>query len=132
MSIAKAEALELFSVEKQLISSHSGMINLYHSYTIPCIWITSSLSIFLIILVHALFRYSSLSECHTREILVRVMPVSGVISNDWQYYDRNKRESSVNNQHQVLLLGMRRCRLSLPQLCLYCLSGDLYIGSQIE
>ena len=25
---AKAEALELFSVEKQLISSHSGMVNL--------------------------------------------------------------------------------------------------------
>ena len=77
-------------------------------------------------LVHTLFLYT------TREILVRDMLVSGVISNDWQYYDRNKRESSVNNQHQVLLLGMRRCRLSLPQLCLYCLSGDLYIGSQIR
>ena len=43
---AKTEALELFSVEKQLISSHSGTINLYHSYTIPCIWITSLISIF--------------------------------------------------------------------------------------
>jgi len=32
--------------KKQLISSHSGKINLYHSYTIPCFWITSLLSIF--------------------------------------------------------------------------------------
>ena len=76
--------------------------------------------------VHTLFLYT------TREILVRDMLVSGVISNDWQYYNRNERESSVNNQHQVLLLGTRRYRVSLPQLCLYCLSGDLYIGSQIE
>ena len=79
-----------------------------------------------IMLVHTLFLYT------TQEIPVRDMLVSGVISNNWQYYDRNKRESSVNNQHQVLLLGMRRCHLSLPQLCLYCLSGDLYIGSQIR
>ena len=70
--LPKTEALELFSVEKQLISSHSGMINLYHSYTIPCIWITSSLSIFLIILVHALFRYPSFSECHTRKFLLEI------------------------------------------------------------
>ena len=33
-------------MERQLISSHSGTVNLYHSYTIPCIWITSLLSIF--------------------------------------------------------------------------------------
>ena len=115
---AKTEALELFSVEKQLISSHSSTINLYHSYTIPCIWITSLLSIFL------RMPYS--------KILVRDMLLSGVISNNWQYYDRNERESSMNNKHQVLSLGTRRCRMGLPQLCFYCLSGDLYIGSQIE
>ena len=79
-----------------------------------------------IMLVHTLFLYT------TREILVRDMLVSGIISNDWQYYDRNERESFVNNQHQVLSLGTRRCRVSLPQLLLYCLSGDLYIGSQIR
>ena len=77
-------------------------------------------------LIHTLFLYT------IREILVRDMLISGVISNDWQYYDRNERESSVNNQHQVLSLGTHMCRVSLPQLCLYCLSGDLYIGSQIE
>ena len=66
------------------------------------------------------------------EILVRDMLLSGVISNDWQYYDRNERESSVNNQHQVLLLGTRRYRVSLPQFCFYCPSGGLYIGPQIE
>ena len=66
------------------------------------------------------------------EILVRDMLLSGVISNDWQYYDRNERESSMNNQHQVLLLGTRRYCVSLPQFCLYCPSGDLYIGPQIE
>ena len=33
-------------MEKQWISSHSGTVNLYHSYTIPYIWITSLLSIF--------------------------------------------------------------------------------------
>jgi len=53
------------------------------------------------------------------EILVRDMLLSGVISNDWQYYDRNERESSMNNQHQVLSLGTRRYRVSLLQLCLY-------------
>ena len=66
------------------------------------------------------------------EILVTDMLDSGVISNNWQYYDRNEREPSVDNQHQVLLLGTRRYRVSLPQLHLYCLSGDLYIRSQIE
>ena len=69
---AKTKALELFSVEKQLISSHNGTINLYHSYTIPCIWLTSSLSIFLKILVHALSRYPSFSECHTRKFLLEI------------------------------------------------------------
>ena len=77
-------------------------------------------------LVHTLFLYT------TREILVRDMLLSGVISNDWQYYDRNERESSMNNQHQVLLLGMHRYRVSLPQFCLYCLSRDLYIGPQMK
>ena len=77
-------------------------------------------------LVHTLFLYT------TQEILVRDMLLSGVISNDWQYYDRNERETSVNNQHQVLSLGTCRCRVSLPQFCLYCLSGDLYIRPQIE
>ena len=72
-------------------------------------------------LVHTLFLYT------TREILVRDMLVSGIISNDWQYYDRNKQESSVNNQHQVLLLGMRRCRLSLPNsVFIVCL--EIYIS----
>ena len=72
-------------------------------------------------LVHTLFLYT------TQEILVRDMLVSGVISNDWQYYDRNKRESPVNNQHQVLLLGMRRCRLSLPNsVFIVCL--EIYIS----
>ena len=66
------------------------------------------------------------------EILVTDMLDSGVISNNWQYYDRNEREPSVDNQHQVLLLDTRRYRVSLPQFCLYCLSGDLYIGPQIE
>ena len=66
------------------------------------------------------------------EILIRDMLLSGVISNDWQYYDRNERETSVNNQHQVLSLGTRRYHVSLPQLCLYCLAGDLYIGPQMK
>ena len=36
------------------------------------IWITSSLSIFLKILVHALSRYPSFSECHTRKFLLEI------------------------------------------------------------
>ena len=49
---AKVEALELLSVEKQLISSHSETVNLYRSHAIPCIWITSLPSLFLAMLIH--------------------------------------------------------------------------------
>ena len=49
---AKAEALELFSVEKQLISSHSDTIILYCSHVIPCIWITFLPFFFLAMLIY--------------------------------------------------------------------------------
>ena len=49
---AKVEALVLFSVEKQLISSHSDTVNLYCSHVIPCIWITFLPFFFLAMLIY--------------------------------------------------------------------------------